>query len=229
VPRLTYQTDVWYKRTAPMGRTPRGETRKKVYDFVRRRLLDGLPPTVRDVQQAFGFRAVQSAREHLEGLVEEGLLAKAAGRARGYSLPELARRDAVPTRLVPLLGRVQAGQLTSAVEEPSGYLAIRSRRAEKELFALKVRGNSMTGAGILSDDIVIARRQSSAESGEIVVALVEDEATIKRFHRRGARVELRPENPDFHVIVPRPGELRLLGKVIEVHRYLDSMPLITAS
>jgi len=211
-----------------MGRTPRGETRKKVYEFVRRRLLDGLPPTVRDVQEAFGFRAVQSAREHLEALVEEGLLAKAAGQARGYSLPELAARDAAPTRLVPLLGRVQAGRLTSALEEPSGYLPIRSRRPEKELFALRVRGDSMNGAGILSDDIVVVRRQSNAENGEIVVALVDDEATIKRLHRRGSRLELRPDNPDFENIVPKPGELQLLGKVIEVHRYLDPPPLITA-
>jgi repressor LexA len=226
---LTYQTDVWYKRHAPMGRTPRGETRKKVYDFVRRRLLDGLPPTVRDVQEAFDFRAVQTAREHLEALVEEGLLAKAAGRARGYSLPELGAHDTAPTRLVPLLGRVQAGHLTSAIQEPSGYLPIRSRRPEKELFALRVRGDSMNGAGILSDDIVIVRRQNHAENGEIVVALVEDEATIKRLHRRGSRIELRPENPEFRPIVPKAGELQLLGKVIEVHRYLDAPPLITAS
>lgn len=212
-----------------MGRTPAGETRKKVYEFVRARLLDGDPPTVRDVQDAFGFRAVQSAREHLEALVEDGLLSKAAGRARGYSLPELSVRDAPPTRLVPLLGRVQAGQLTTAFEEPSGYIPIRSRRSEKELFALKVRGDSMTGAGILPDDIVIVRRQSTAENGEIVVALVDDEATIKRLYRRGARIELRPEHPSFDVIVPRSGELRLLGKVVEIHRYLDTPPPVTTT
>ena len=212
-----------------MGRTPAGETRKKVYDFVRSRLLDGDPPTVREVQQALGFRAVQSAREHLEALVEDGLLAKESGRARGYSLPELSARDAPPTRLVPILGRVQAGDLTTAFEEPSGYIPIRSRRSERELFALRVRGDSMLGAGILSDDIVVVRRQSNAENGDIVVALVDDEATVKRFHRRGSRIELRPENPGFDVIVPKPQALHLLGKVVEVHRYLDSSPPIASS
>jgi len=212
-----------------MGRTPAGETRTKVYAFVRGRLLDGDPPTVREVQRAFGFRAVQSAREHLEALVEEGLLAKESGRARGYSLPELSAGDAPPTRLVPLLGRVQAGDLTTAFEAPSGYIPIRSRRPERELFALKVRGDSMLGAGILSDDIVVVRRQSNAENGDIVVALIGDEATVKRFHRHGSRIELRPENPDFDVIVPKSQDLRLLGKVIEVHRYLHTSPPLAGS
>jgi repressor LexA len=86
----------------------------------------------------------------------------------------------------------------------------------------------MTGAGILGNDFVVVRRQSSAESGDIVVALVDDEATVKRLYRRGARIELRPENPSFDVIVPHQGELRLLGKVIEVHRYLDAQPPLSA-
>jgi len=212
-----------------MGRTPAGDTRKKVYDFVRRRLLDGMPPTVREVQDAFGFRAVQSAREHLEALVAEGLLSKAAGQARGYSLPELSPRENVPVRLVPLLGRVQAGRLTTAIEEPEGFLPIRSRRPEKELFALRVRGDSMTGAGVMPRDIVVVRRQTTAENGEMVVALVEDEATVKWFHRRGQRVELRADNPAFETIVPAAGALNVLGKVIEVHRYLESAPLISAA
>jgi len=207
-----------------MGRTPAGQTRKRIYEFVRRRLLEGTPPTVREVQEAFGFRAVQTAREHLEALVAEGLLAKEAGRARGYRLPNAAAP--MPTRLVPVLGRVQAGRLTTAIEAPEGYLPVRSRRPERELFALRVRGDSMSGAGILDQDIVVVRRQASADSGDIVVALAGEEATVKRLRRRGRRVELHPENPEFDVIVPPPGELVILGKVIEVHRYLDHPPLI---
>jgi len=208
-----------------MGRTPAGQTRRRIYEFVRGRLLDGAPPTIREVQEAFGFRAVQSAREHLEALVAEGLLSKDPGRSRGYRLPE-ANGPQIPTRLVPLLGHVQAGELTTALEEPEGYLPIRSRQPEKELFALRVRGESMSGVGILQDDIVVVRQQPTARNGEIVVALVGDEATVKRFHRSGQRVELRPENPDFDVISPEPGELSLLGKVIEVHRYLEHPPLL---
>jgi len=211
-----------------VGRTPPGETRKRVYDFVRRRLLEGNPPTVREVQSALGFRAVQTASEHLEALVAEGSLAKVPGQARGYALPELSSRDAIPNRLVPLLGRVQAGELTTALEDPQGYLPIRSRRAERELFALRVRGESMTGAGVFPDDIVVVRRQSVAENGQMVVASVGDDATVKWFYRRGNRIELRPDNADFEVIIPSPGELRLLGRVIEVHRYLEAPPVIAA-
>jgi len=209
-----------------MGRTPSGQTRRRVYEFVRGRLLEGAPPTIREVQAAFGFRAVQSAREHLEALVSEGLLVKEAGQSRGYRLAEAAGSAHLPVRLVPMLGRVQAGNLTAALEEPEGYLPIRSRRTEKELFALHVRGDSMKGAGIFDGDIVVVRRQPSAESGEIVVALVGDEATVKRLHRRGRRIELRPENPDFEALIPESGNLGLLGKVIEVHRYLEHPPLL---
>jgi repressor LexA len=85
---------------------------------------------------------------------------------------------------------------------------------------LRVRGESMTGAGILPNDIVVVRRQPTARSGEIVVALVGDEATVKRLRIRGKRLELRPENPGFDPIVPGPDGLTLLGKVIEVRRYL---------
>jgi len=201
-------------------KTPPGQTRRQVYRFVRERLFQGRPPTVREVQQAFGFRSVQSAREHLETLVAEGKLNKVPGQARGYRLP--ASRDTGPAKLVPLLGRVQAGDLTTAVEEPDGgFLAVQSRAADDELFALRVRGESMSGAGILPGDVVVARRQSTASSGDVVVALVGDEATVKTLRRRGRRIELHPQNPDFEPIVPDPSDLVLLGKVIEVRRFLE--------
>jgi repressor LexA len=202
-----------------MGRTPPGQTRERVFRFVRDRLLDGLPPTVREVQDAFGFRSPQTAREHLEALVTEGRLDKRAGKARGYRLP--GRAGEPPTVLVPLLGRVPAGELDTAVEDLEGYLPIRSRRSPGELFGLRVRGESMTGAGILPGDVVVVRRQPRAETGDIVVALVEDEATVKRFVVRRGRVELHPENPDFDPIVPDPRDLAVLGKVVEVRRSLE--------
>ena len=201
-------------------RTPPGQTRRQIYRFVRERLLQGRPPTVREVQQAFGFRSVQSAREHLETLVAEGKLSKVPGQARGYRLPP--GRDTRPTMLVPLLGRVQAGDLTTAVEEPDGgFLAVQPRATDDELFALRVRGESMSGVGILPGDVVVARRQSTASSGDVVVALVGDEATVKTLRRRGRRIELHPQNPDFDPIIPEPSELVLLGKVIEVRRFLE--------
>jgi repressor LexA len=201
-----------------MGRTPPGQTRERVFRFVRGRLLDGLPPTVREVQAAFGFRSPQTAREHLEALVDEGRLGKRKGKARGYRLPAGSGGGAT---LIPLLGRVPAGSLDTAVEDLEGYLPISSERSAGELFGLRVRGESMTGAGILPGDVVVVRRQPRVESGEIAVALVGDEATVKRLRVRGGRAELHPENPEFEPIVPDPAELRLLGKVIEVRRYLE--------
>jgi repressor LexA len=201
-----------------MGRTPPGQTRERVFRLVRERLLAGAPPTVREVQRAFGFRSVQTAREHLEALVREGRLAKRKGQSRGYRLPS---GEGPPTVLVPLLGRVPAGSLDLAVEELEGYLPMQSRRPAGELFALRVRGESMTGAGILPGDVVVVRRQRTARSGEIVVALVGDEATVKRLRVRGKRVELRPANPDYEPIVADPRELTLLGKVVEVRRSLE--------
>jgi repressor LexA len=201
-----------------MGRTPAGQTRERVLRLVRERLLAGAPPTIREVQRSFGFRSVQTAREHLETLVREGRLAKQGGRSRGYRLPA---GGGPATRLVPLLGRVPAGSLDLAVEDLEGYLPVEAARSSGELFALRVQGESMTGAGILPGDVVIVRRQSSARSGEIVVARVGDEATVKRLCIHGKRVELHPENPAFDPVVPDPRELVLLGKVVEVRRRLE--------
>lgn len=208
-----------------MGRTPPGQTRERVFRFIRERLLAGLPPTIREVQRAFRFHAVQTAREHLEALVREGRLVKDRGKARGYRLPP-DTRPAAPTVLVPLLGRVPAGPLDEAVEDLEGYLPIQAASASAsepagDLFGLRVRGESMRDAGILPGDVVVVRRQPTARSGEIVVARIGDEATVKRLRVRGRRVELHPANPDFEPIVPRPDELTLLGKVIEVRRYLE--------
>ena len=196
-------------------RTPPGETRKKVYEFVRKRILEELPPTIREVQEAFGFRSVQTARQHLERLVAEGRLVNTRGKSRSYRLPER-----VGMRMVPLLGRVQAGGFETALEEYEGYLPVQSRGPEA-LFGLRVRGESMTGAGILPGDVVIVRQEAEAASGDIVVALVGDEATIKRLSLRRGRIELHPENPAFAPIIPGPDECRVLGKVVEVRRYLD--------
>ncbi len=208
----------------PMGRTPRGETREQVFAFMRDRLLAGRPPTVREVQAAFGFRAVQTARAHLERLVEQGRLTVDRGRSRGYRLPGEAGDGLPRTRLVPLLGRVPAGVLDEAVQDPDGYLPVDANTrgaASDELFALRVRGESMVGAGILPGDRVIVRRQPTARTGDIVVALVDHDATVKTFvSRGGGRVTLRPENPAFDPIELDADAVVILGRVIEVRRTL---------
>ena len=201
-----------------MGRTPAGETRNRVLAFVRTRLLAGQPPTVREVQEAFGFRAVGTARQHLEQLVAQGRLAVDRHKARGYRLPASAAAPAAA--LVPLLGRVPAGALDEAVEDPDGYLPMDARGPVDDLFALRVRGESMTGAGILPGDLVIVRRQPTAASGDIVVAKVGDEATVKTFRPRGRQIELHPENPAFEPLVLDAAAVVLLGKVVEIRRFL---------
>lgn len=201
-----------------MPYSPEGMTRERVLRFVRERILAGRPPTVREVQQAMGFRAVETARRHLENLVLEGRLRREPGKARGYRLPH----DAQSTILVPLLGRVQAGPFNTAVEEPEGYVAVSSERHRGELFALRVKGDSMVGAAILPGDVAIVRRQPMARDGEIVVALVEDEATLKRLRIKRGQVELWAENPHFQPMLFRPGDVTILGKVIEIRRDLES-------
>ena len=202
-----------------MANPPHSHDRKRsIFLYVRDRILSGVPPTTREVQQQFGFRAVQSARDYLEALVRDGLLDKEPSKARGYRLPARGGR---PTLLIPLLGRVQAGNLTTASEDPEGFVAVQSTRERGELFALRVRGESMREAAILPGDVVIVHRQPTALSGDIVVALVEEEATVKRLKVRGGRIELHPANPAFDPIVPDPAQVRILGKVIEVRRYLE--------
>lgn len=201
--------------------TKNGETRERVYRFVRKRLADGLPPTVREVQKALGFRAVQTAREHLERLVGDGRLIKhAAGAARGYRLPP-GESVIGPSLMVPILGRVQAGALSTAVEDREGEIPVRAGSPDG-LFCLRVRGDSMKGAGVLNGDIVVVRSQPTAESGDIVVALVGEEATVKTLRIRRNRIELHPENPDFEPIIPPPDECSILGKVIEVRRFFET-------
>ncbi len=196
-----------------MAHTPPGETRDRVLAFVTERLLAGSPPTVREVQDALGFRSVGTAREHLDTLVAEGRLAKDDdGRHRGLRLPGPPRPRSV---LVPLLGRVQAGALTEAIEDADGHLAIETKLPAGDLFALRVRGDSMAPE-ILADDLLIVRRQPRAEPGDVVVALVDGEATVKRLRVVRGQHELHATNPRFAPIVP--DALELLGKVIELRR-----------
>ena len=201
-----------------MGRTPAGQTRERVFRFVRDRLVSGHPPTVREVMDAFGFRSPQTAREHLDALVESGHLKKQPGVARGFRLPG---RGDTPTVMVPLLGRVPAGPLDAAIESLEGHLPVQTRRPPGELFSLRVRGDSMKDAGILDGDVVVVRRQPRADAGEVVVALVGDEATVKRLRIKRGRIELHPANDAYAPIVPEPGDLKILGKVVEVRRVLE--------
>lgn len=200
-----------------MPRTPPGQTRERVFRYVRDRLLEGDSPSLREVRDHFGFRAVETVRSHLAALVEEGRLDRKPGRSRGYRLPSLPR-----FRPVPILGEVAAGGFEEAIQNPEGTLPVEApdSRDLSDFFALRVRGESMTGAGILPGDTVIVERGIQPVSGRIVVALVDGEATVKRLHLGSGGLELRPENPDFDILRPDPGACRILGTVTELRRSL---------
>lgn len=168
----------------------------------------GYAPSVREICAAVGLKSTASVHYHLGELKRQGLIEMDGGKNRTISLPETPERGRIP-----VLGTVTAGLPILAVENIEGYLPW---DGDENCFALRVRGLSMVGAGILDGDKVVVRPQSTADNGDIVVALLEDEATVKRFRRDGSGVWLLPENPDFDPIDGR--EARILGKVKAVVR-----------
>lgn len=199
-----------------MLKTPTGETRAKVHGFVCRRILAGEPPSVREVQTAFGFKSTATGREHLDALVESGLLEQDSGRDRGYRIP-----GAFVPAMVPLLGCVQAGSLTEAIVLSEGYVPVSAQDVETT-FALSVVGESMAGRDIHSGDIGLVRRGARIKQGDVIVALVGDEATIKTFQRFRNRIVLKAENPDYLDIVldSNGAEFKILGRVYEFRKRL---------
>ena len=183
------------------------EKQKRVLEYLVKKSTDGLPPTVREICAACGIKSTSSAHETLRVLEEKGYIVREAGYSRAIRLA-----GAPPARQVPLLGRVTAGQPILAIEQVEEYIPFSGRSAGRELFALRIVGESMIGAGILDGDIVIAERTEAFSDGDIVVVLIEDEATVKRIFRERPGVRLQPENPAF-----RPmyfDNVQVLGRVI---------------
>ncbi len=187
------------------------KSQQKVYDFLRREAPRGVPPTVREICAATGLRSTSTVHAHLKTLERLGYISREAGLNRSIRI-----EGSEATTQVPILGRVTAGLPILAVEEIEGYIPF-PEKAGKELFALHVQGLSMRDAGILDGDYVVAKRTPAAEDGDIVVAMIEDEATVKRFFREKDGVRLQPENPDFEPIFSK--EVFILGKVVAVVRY----------
>ena len=187
-----------------------------IEDFTRER---GYPPTIREIGKAFSIASTNGVRFHLHKLEKQGLLKRSGKISRGI---ESMRAVTPITGGIPILGRVAAGQPISADQSYDGTLEIDDLFGRAgELFALLVRGDSMIGAGIHENDHVVVRHQETAAAGEIVVALIEDEATVKYFQPKGDRVELVPANPKYQPIVVGPDEdLRLLGVVRGVVRVI---------
>ena len=182
-----------------------------ILDSIRK---SGSPPTVREICAKFGYRSTGTARDHLGALEIKGYLRKLPGKSRGLvpsNWSKLLRAEFLLA--IPILGRVPAGGPLLAEENIEGTLDLSEEFAGQKVFALKVHGDSMIEAGICEDDLVVVRSQDQAEPGEIVVALVDGESTVKRLERRNGKLWLQPANPRYQPI-SITGDTRVLGKVI---------------
>ncbi len=181
---------------------------KAVYRFIQEYIEENhRPPSLREIGTHLDL-SVGTVQDQVEAIRRKGFLQKDHTKARGLRLPMSAQQ-------IPVLGRVHAGPLHAAIENVEGYLPVGSQFSPSQHFALKVRGDSMIEAGILEGDMVIVRVQATADDGDVVVARVDDEATVKRLRRQGAKTILEPANPAYKPIeVP----FALVGVVVEVRR-----------
>lgn len=199
-------------------------TRKQqqIYDFILEFTAQhGYPPSVREIGAAMGLKSPSTVHFHMKGLEEAGVIIKAEGKTRAISLPGVARgpileEDTPRANQIPVLGNVAAGSPILAQECIEDYLTFDTQGLSGEHFALRVRGESMLGAGILPGDLVVVHRQQEAHNGEIVVALFDDEATVKTYQHKDGRLWLLPENPDYQPIDGTHAQI--IGKVIAVVR-----------
>ena len=191
---------------------------KEIFDFIRRYGSKyGYPPTVREIGKAVGLHSSSTVHAHLANLEKSGLLRRDPSKPRAIELlVEKAKKSIRPPGL-PLVGQVAAGQPVLAEENIEEYLDVPDMiGGEDGDYVLRVRGESMKDAGILEDDYVVVRPSDTAADGEIVVALIGDEATVKRYFRESDHVRLQPENAAMEPI--RTTEAKLLGTVVGVFR-----------
>lgn len=187
---------------------------QKIYEFLVEMAKENMTPSVREIGAAVGLRSTSSVQANLDALEAAGYIQRPPMLKRCIKIVGQAEN----ITHVPLLGTVTAGQPILAVEEIEGYLPFSMPGAsDKELFALKVKGESMLWAGILDGDIVIVERTPTARNGEMVVALVEDSATVKTFYKENGHFRLQPENDAYEPIIV--DEVVILGKVIASYRY----------
>ncbi len=195
--------------------TPR---QRQILEFIKKTVrLRGYPPSVREIGEAVGLSSSSTVHGHLARLEEKGYIRRDPTKPRAIEVLDSLTVPRRPVVNVPILGRVPAGQPLLAVQNIEDFFPMPLDFTEQEdVFMLRVRGDSMRDAGILDGDYVVVRPQPSARNGDIVVALVEDEATVKRFYRENDHVRLQPENPAYPAIVAR--DVQVLGKVIGLLR-----------
>ena len=198
-------------------RKPRGDNQMKILEFIKQEIQNkGYPPSVREICDAVGLKSTSTVHGHLTRLEKRGLIRRDSTNPRAMEVLDdpLARG-----RSVPLVGKVTAGVPILAQENIEEHIILPQDMVEGEdIFALCVEGESMINAGILDGDYVVVRKQPNAENGEIVVAMIEDEATVKRIYFEKNRVRLQPENPYMEPIYAE--EVTVIGKVIALFRQI---------
>lgn len=189
------------------------DRQQQVLEIIRRYVMkNGQSPTVREIGRELGVRSTCTVHKHLAALEKKGLINKTKYGYRSIEIPGEYSPRQIKFLSVPLVGRVAAGMPLLASENVDSFLPIPAEMAPGDgLFALRVSGDSMKDAGILDGDIIVARQQSTADNGDIVVALLEDEATVKRFYREPDSFRLQPENPEYPPIISP--QVTILGKV----------------
>ena len=178
----------------------------------------GYPPSLRDIGKKLAVSGTLGVMKHLEALERKGYLRRQDGSPRGITLCNQAQ-----AANLPIVGVVRAGALTPAIEDIDGFFAIdRSQLRAGGTFFLRVKGDSMIHAHIVEGDLALVRPQPTAANRDIVVAMVEGEATLKRFYREEDRIRLQPENPNYDAIIVRPGEaeVSIIGKVVGIYRQM---------
>ena len=198
-------------------RKPRGDNQMKILEFIKQEIQNkGYPPSVREICDAVGLKSTSTVHGHLTRLEKRGLIRRDSTKPRAMEVLDdpLARG-----RSVPLVGKVTAGVPILAQENIEEHIILPQDMVEGEdIFALCVEGESMINAGILDGEYVVVRKQPNAENGEIVVAMIEDEATVKRIYFEKNRVRLQPENPYMEPIYAE--EVTVIGKVIALFRQI---------
>jgi repressor LexA len=197
------------------------QRQKEILTFVQRYTdTHGYPPSVREIGQAMGLTSSSTVHSHLEALARKGFLRRDTSKPRALEILRSGHGPQPRTVPVPVIGQVTAGVPILAEQNIEDYLAVPAEFADgAETFVLRVRGDSMIEAGILDGDFLIVRRQQTADNGDIVVARIGDEATVKRFYREGDRVRLQPANQALEPTYVRDPVIE--GKAVGVLRRLS--------
>ena len=201
-----------------MMQRPRGDNQQRILDYIKSEIqTKGYPPSVREIAQAVGLKSTSTVHGHLQRLEKRGLLHRDAMKPRAMEVtgdPNFVRNNSTA---VPVLGRVTAGLPILAEENLDEYVAIPEiMLGDGEHFILLVRGDSMIEAGILDGDYIVVKKCSEALNGEIVVAMIDDSATVKRFYKEDGHFRLQPENSSMAPIYA--DEVTVLGKVVSLYR-----------